>query len=280
MSRPIDPRVAERLAELQKAAIDAWPGVTVPADAFAAYVVERLPAEGEVLEALSSLRTRELYLTCACSRGDKAALAAFDATYLGPVGHELERVGYSSAVVEDALQVVRDRLFVGDSIVDYAGRGDLGRWVRAAAARAAIRVGEKEKSRGTVRVDDAVLEIMSSSEHDIELDFLKRTYGREFERAAREAFNGMTPRDRNLLRYYFVRRLTIDELATVYRIHRATVARQVKKANAELVEKTRLCLAAALGIPPSDVSSILRLIQSQIELVLGNILGSTALEGR
>src|SRR5262249_35124010 len=161
----------------------------------------------------------------------------------------------------DAKQILRRRLFVGDAgrgprIVDYRGRGELSRWVRASAVRIALRL-LRQTGRQGVSVDRSVLETLSDPAQDPELDFLNGAYGGEFEVALRAAFEGLAARDRSLLRYHFGKGLSIDELGVLYRVHRATAARRLERVNAALARATRDRLAEQLGLSRAEVSSVL-----------------------
>jgi RNA polymerase sigma-70 factor, ECF subfamily len=81
-------------------------------------------------------------------------------------------------------------------------------------------------------------------------------------------------RQRNLLRQHILDELTIDDLARLYRVHRATCARWLADARADLGKQTRKRLMSALGMPTSDVDSLLRFLDSDIELSISRILMS------
>jgi RNA polymerase sigma-70 factor (ECF subfamily) len=266
------------LASALREAEEAWPDLRVGPEAFMAYLAPRLDDDLEA--SVRAVRAPDLYLACACAAGDAAAIAAFERVCFGEIDDVLAKMGLSAAGADDVKQLLRRRFFVGEEgraprILHYAGKGELRRWVRAAAVRAALRVLRQAK-RGAVSVDDALLEAVSEPAQDPELDFLKRTYGKAFEAALREAYESLAPREKNLLRYYFGEGLSIDELGVVYRVHRATAARRVQKVNAELAAETRRRLAARLGLSGADVSSVLRLVRSQIERALRGILNARA----
>ncbi len=269
--------VERELSAIVSVGESAWPELRVETAEFVAYVTDRLDPSGPVLDSLRGVRARDIYLACACSTGDLRAIAAFERSYMSGIDAALDRMGVSEDVRDDAKQVLRRRFFVAEDgrlprIGDYSGRGDLRRWVRASAVRAAFRI--MRKSKAPLAVDDSVLEALAAPGQDLELNFLKQTYGKAFEQALRLAFGELVPRDRNLLRYYFGKGLTIDALSVLYRVHRATAARRVQKANAELVARTRDALARHLGIRHADVSSILRLIRSQIERTLSGLMAA------
>lgn len=81
----------------------AWPGVVVPRAAFDAW-----------LEGRDATRSDELYLACACVRGDTTAIKTFEARYFGPVTAAVSRFG-SDTFVDDVKQELRQRLFFGVS---------------------------------------------------------------------------------------------------------------------------------------------------------------------
>jgi RNA polymerase sigma-70 factor (ECF subfamily) len=284
--------VEEALAEAVRAAEEAWPGFRLPREAFVAYLSERLTepcddvrratsarrlrVEDDLAGAIRAIRARDLYLACACAWGEPNAVLAFERACLAEVDDVLARMRIPRAMCDDAKQILRRRLFVGDAgrgprIVEYAGRGELSRWVRASAVRIALRL-VKQAGKGGASVDRSVLEALSDPAQDPELDFLKRSYGGEFEAALRAAFDDLAVRDRNLLRYHFGKGLSIDELGVLYRVHRATAARRLERANTELAQRTRDHLAERLGLSRAEVSSVLRLIRSQIERTLAGLL--------
>ena len=82
-------------------------------------------------------------------------------------------------------------------------------------------------------------------------------------------------RQRNLLRQHILDELTIDDLARLYRVHRATCARWLADARADLGKHTRKKLVVALGLAnKDDMDSMLRFLDSDIELSISKILMS------
>lgn len=60
-----------------------------------------------------------------------------------------------------------------------------------------------------------------------------------FQLAFRDAVNALTSRERNLLRYHYLSDLSIDQIGTLYHVHRATAARWVAQARERLISDTR-----------------------------------------
>ncbi len=261
----------QELAEAIRVAREAWSGVELPPAAFAQWLSERLRPG----QAVGTLRTSDLYLACGCAAGDQRALRYFEEEILSTVDAALRRLGISGETIDETKQLLRRRLFIGEDgapprITDYSGRGELRSWVRVVAVRAALR--SHRRPKGQVDVDSSVIRAVASPRGDLELDYLKRHYAAEFERALRDALAQLTARDRNVLRYYYAERLSIDAIGTVYRTHRATAARWVRRAVDALVDSTRRLMTARLSASGSDVSSIMRLIQSELEPALRAVL--------
>src|SRR5262249_4210651 len=154
------------LSEIMRAARAAWPGIVVADDEFVAYLAARLPAGDDAVAALGALRTNDLFLACACARGDAAALRAMESGPLGEVAAAVARSGLRGVPIEDVMQTVRRVLFVASAdapprIADYRGTGDLRSWLRITAVRAALKLLRKE--RHEVAVDDEVLAALPSA---------------------------------------------------------------------------------------------------------------------
>lgn len=262
------------LRDVLSAARDAYPTIDLPAEAFLAYLGERLPADVPTQLAVPQIRAVDLYLACACARGDVRALAAFDDHCVRPLDRVLSRMGIDADVIAEIQQNLRDRILVGDGkrpkIVDYAGRGDLRAWVRVMAVRWALR--QRVRARRELPVEDDELLQRLVSTGDPATDHAKGLYRREFQRAFEDALRTLPTRELTLLRQHYVDELTIDELAALYRVHRATAARQLVRARALVLEATRARMMSELQVQPHELDSIMRMIQSQIEISLRGAL--------
>ena len=81
-------------------------------------------------------------------------------------------------------------------------------------------------------------------------------------------------RERNLLKQHLIDGLTVDELATMYRAHRSTCARWLVDARDALGRATRRALSDKLGPREAQLESVLRFVDSDIELSISRILKS------
>ena len=196
----------------------------------------------------------------------------------------LARMRLPAARTSDVKQLVRQRLFVTDTplvvggvsfhgkIAEYAGRGDLRRWVRSVAVRTCL----NELRRGKNEIltdDDQLIARLPVGGDDPELAYMKRTYAGEFKAAFAEALTQLGPREQTLLRYHHVDSLNIDEIGAIYRVHRVTAFRWLEKAKAQLVEATLTSLRTRLRVSAGELESVLRLIRSQVHLSLIRHLG-------
>jgi RNA polymerase sigma-70 factor, ECF subfamily len=269
-----EPTLDARLDELLRAARAAWPGVIVADGEFLAYLAARLPAGDEPLAAL---RTSDLYLACACVRGEAAALRAIEAGPMSEVASAVARSSLRGVAIDDVMQTVRRALFVASDdgpprIAEYRGSGDLRAWLRVTAVRAALKLLRKE--RHEVPLEDEALATLPSAAPDVELDFVKRQYRTGFKRAFLESMASLEARDQNLLRQHFLDDLSIDQLGALHRVHRSTVARWITRAQTTLFERTKRLLMKQMKVSRSECDSIIHMAQSQLHITLRSLVAS------
>jgi RNA polymerase sigma-70 factor (ECF subfamily) len=251
----------------------AWPAIEVSVDAFFAYLAERLPAADDPAAALGALHVADLYLACGCAHGDAAAIAAFDVHCLSVVDRALAKLGLDAATIDEVKQRLRRSLLVPEPgaprIVGFAGRGALRSWVRVLAVHEAWAM--LRTVRGHAEAEDRLVDLASAGASP-ELEYLKRMYRQDFERAFRAAIQALSARERTLLRQHFLDGVGINELAAVYRVHRATIGRWLENAREAVLGSTRRNLMESLDVPRAEIESILRLVLSQVELNLRPLL--------
>ena len=146
----------------------------------------------------------------------------------------------SGEMIDEAMQRLRTSLIVGDSgqprLMQYAGRGPLRAWVGIAAARTALMMRRSQKrAREVVGDDDWTSSLAMISTNNPELELLKRQYAAAFAVALRDAVGELEARLRSVLKMSYVDGLSIDEIGTIYAVHRATAARWYNRARAALI---------------------------------------------
>jgi RNA polymerase sigma-70 factor (ECF subfamily) len=246
------------------AARAAWPTVHLTDEELVDYLG---PAGSEAIRA-DAARAQDLYLACACVAGQPAALALFDKHYLAQVAGHVGRVTQSQDAVHEALQTLRVRLFVGSGgqpprIRQYHGQGTLLGWVKIAAVRVAIDLARLRDPAAPS--SEPISELNLAASRDPELEYIRARYQGDFAAAVREAFATLSTEARSVMRMYILERMNIAEIGAVVGVHRATIARWIAAARAQLLEETRARLRKRLGSSTSEVESLLRLLDSQLE---------------
>lgn len=262
------------LCDVVSTAAAAFPDVDVPADGFVRHLIEKLPAGKPPVEAILGLRGPDLYLAYACSRGEPAALAVFEATFASELKIVLSRARSGGLDPLDVRQVCLEKLFAAErpKIAEYSGQGDLRGWLRVTLLRTLIDMARKRGSRAEAS-EEQILEVPAPG-NDPELEYLKRLYRGEFKRAFEEAALALSAEDRNVLRYHYAHGLTIDQIGALYSVHRATAARRVAKARAELLAETRRRLGTRLKLSSDELDSVMRMIESDVHMSLTRVLGA------
>ena len=266
--------LARAWAQAWSQAREGWPAVALDEGLFAAWVADRLPPEHDALAGLGVLRVADLYLACACVRGQSDALRAFADSFGAQLEAAARRGGASQP--DEVVARLRERLLVGPKakLRDYAGTGPLGRWLKIACQRLAIDMGRSDRVRGhDAGGSDGELVDRLGGE-DPELDLLKQRYREVFKQAFAEAMTALTPRARTMLRLHLLHGLSIDEIAPMHDVHRATAARWLAAARTEVLEGSRARLGALLAADAREVESIMHLIASRLDVSIARHLES------
>jgi RNA polymerase sigma-70 factor (ECF subfamily) len=271
------PELAEELASAIRRAREAWPGNEVDDERFAAELARRVPAGSSPAQALASIHVADVYLAVACALGNAFALAEFDRRHAPEIRSTVTRMGFSQSIADETLQVMREELFVvaparEPRILNYAGASELRSWLRAVAARTGLRVGREPRHK-TTELHEA---LSAANDDDLEIDYLKRTYGDLFQQVFAEALAGLEASERLLLKQRFSHQLSIEDLARLYGVHGSTASRRVTDARERLLMAVRDGMMQRLNVGRAEVSSILRLIHSQLDITLSSLAGAGA----
>lgn len=269
----------ERALELRlKAALEharaKHPEVQVPDDAFVRHLAARAGPKAPFATDLARLDVAGLYLACGCLQGDESAIRVFRERYGKDMRAKLHAARIDPRVVEDVAQTLEVRLFLGRTsgvplLAQFSGHGKLHKWLHVSAIREALRAQSQVRREipwHDVSSDDDVV-----VDGDPELGLMKRTYQQAFRECFRRAFASLSPKDRNVLRYYYEHRLSIDELGRLFDVHRATAARWVTSIRERLTDGIREELKATLRVSEDELESILRLARSQLEISLRSL---------
>jgi RNA polymerase sigma-70 factor (ECF subfamily) len=268
----IDSDLDPVLAEQYREAAAAWPAFHLPRVRYDEHVWTRVRARASepADRVIRTMPAVDLYLAAACCDGDAAALAAFRDTFVPTMRQALGKLGMSASTIDEAVQQVLVMVLVGDGrppqLAEYGGRGTLRSWLRTIA----VRTGRRMLGLEAAAAGEDELAELPAAVADPELALLRSQHRDQVRSAFASAFAALGERERNVLRQYYIDALTIDQLAALYQVNRATTARWVAGARLAVVTKTREQLVA-LGVAAGEVDSIIRLVRSQLDVSVREI---------
>jgi RNA polymerase sigma-70 factor (ECF subfamily) len=108
---------------------------------------------------------------------------------------------------------------------------------------------------------------------DQETSYLRESCWADFKAALAEAFAGLQPRQRNVLRCH-LQGLTAEQIGRMYRVHRVTVARWLSAIRFELLESTRAGLRDRLAGDDRAIDSIFRMVDLDLTASLTRLVGA------
>lgn len=272
---PPEPNEADEAA-LLAAARRQHPELLVEAAEFARHLAA-IRARTGVEAAQLATHAGDLYLACACTIGDPAALARFEAQCLPAARAAIGRIDGQPQFVAEVAQDLRERLLVRDDsggpprIARYDGRGPLLSWVRTAAVRLALdRLREQQRSVEQPADEEALCAAVDDQAPEEGL--IRRHYREHFHKAFAAALLALSARERTILRLQLLDGLTEEQIGIMYGAHRVTIARWLGRARRQLLDETRRQLAEMLGLGPGQLESVTGLVPSRLDLSLSRLL--------
>jgi RNA polymerase sigma-70 factor (ECF subfamily) len=265
------PSLADALATLAVEGRAAWPGIEPVAPlALAAWIGRRGDAG-----ALDRARAGDWTLVVACAAGSPRALAALDGRLVPAVTPALRRLRLDDDAIDDVLSRFRVALVVGPEggeplLHRYGGRGELFGWLRVAAARDGLKA-----QRGPRVVEEEAAELAGrvADGSDPDAAYQSELYAPLFRDAFTAAIAALEPRERALLAQHHLDGLSIDRLAELHGVHRATAARWLAAARERLVAATRRVFRERAGLDPAGCESVMRRLRADLDLTLRRVLG-------
>lgn len=255
--------------------------------AFFTHLARHLGGSGApITEAsIASVRAPDLWLAFRCASNDEAAMREFHARYREDIRRALAGVRVVGMDVEDLAQELARRMFVGEEpkIAEYSGRGDLRAWVRIVATRFSLDMARSKKNTADTPTDttrfDAITSgaaaLGSSSLGDApDQAYFRRLYRKEVASAIELGLRELDAEERNALREHYARGLSVDQMAAVHGIHRATAARRVQRARESLVASVKRILDERHGLRGRELVSVMGLVRSQLHLTMDRVLAT------
>lgn len=216
--------------------------------------------------------TRDKQLAEALARGDAAALEQFERDHLSKVELFLGRYRLPHDVLDEVKQRTRERLFVArdgapPKIAQYAGHKPLDAWLRVVVM--SVYQNLRRASRDHANVDEMPLAELAALSPELQL--VRHRMNQVFKTCLKDGFDALSADHRQLLRLKFGQQLSLDAMAVVRGVHRATIARQTNQAKAALWKALTDRLRTQLGLAVPEVEALAAELQSRLELSLSGL---------
>jgi RNA polymerase sigma-70 factor (ECF subfamily) len=223
----------------------------------------------------------ELVLAKALGEGSTQASQVFEKRYLAPLAPRLARLRLSDTELDEVKQRTREKLLVRSPgarlrIEDYAGEGRLAGLIQVTATREALSL--YRKKRRETSLDEGAL--APAFDFDPGIEMLKGRARDAFREAFATAVAGLEPRERNLLRLHLLGGVTLEKLAELHAVHRATIVRWLAAAREQVARDTESAVGRALELQGTELESVMNAIRSRMDLSVERLFRSQAAETR
>jgi len=241
-----DPELESQLRRVLAQARETHRDLPLDDELFVAFLAERTP--------LDTTHVEDLYLACAVLHNVPGAAERLERLFVAQIPKAIARIDRSPTFITEIQQRVRAKLVIGDGrprIGEYQARGSLAAFVRIAAIREALM---DKRATARQRLDYEEPEAIATG--DATLELVRREYRPEFQEALRTALATLERNERSALRMSFIDNLSIDEIGRLFRVHRATAARWILRAQERVRALTRAELQKRLRLTESEVNSL------------------------
>lgn len=162
-------------------------------------------------------------------------------------------------------------------IRQYSAKGPLVGWLQVVVVRMAQKRATTPATRaGDGELESTVLRDLEQSGAGLEVHVLRSRFHGALGAALRLAANKLTEREQSLLRLHYVDGVGLHELARAYQVHRATISRWLLAARDAYLVATRDELSSRTGIAKLEVDSLVRTLQSHVEVSLRSVFSRSA----
>jgi RNA polymerase sigma-70 factor (ECF subfamily) len=168
------------------------------------------------------------------------------------------------------LQIVRAKLLSGalPRIGTYAASGPIEAWVRMIVIRAAVDLLRQPRlANGDAALAEIATDIFPV---DVTIDAAKQVP--RLREAVTAALGVLAAEERMLLKLHYLDGVSLDRLAALLRVHRATVVRQIATVRRKIVIEVGNNLGTRFGTRPSELRSLWRTFGEQVQVTLSRLL--------
>ncbi len=196
-----------------------------------------------------------------------AADAAQGLKQSGTFGRELASLLTARLLVASGADLPR--------VATFAGRSGLSTWLKSAAVRAGINLLESNR-----RDFGSLRDSHPANELPLEAQLMRRRYAPVFTAALEGALRELPRDERALLRLVFIEGLSLEQVGRIRAAHKSTVSRQVTRIRRGLLEAVRKHLSDTLGLSKPELSSLIRLLESQLEFSVERAFAESSSDDR
>ncbi|MGH1347775.1 MAG: sigma-70 family RNA polymerase sigma factor [Nannocystales bacterium] len=251
--------VEESVSSALAAVREDCPGIHVDEAGFHAYARARPDAVHWV----------DLCLAYAALEGDPPACRHVRTQHQRLIDTAMNRAGLTAPEVSDASQGLWSKLLVADPdgtaarLDRYHGSGPLSAWLRICATREAVDA--RRRRRAYEPLSDITEQLVATS-GDLEHALAVAESRERVQEALRATLIGLPVRFQNVLRHRFIDRLTSEDLAQLYGVHRATVDRWLIRARDTVLRGTRRRLELELDLRLDSALSLINAVVGRLEM--------------
>jgi len=283
------PDHAERFVAALAEARTRWPDAPAPIDerderdehherasapSFTSFILERARAQPDLAIALPRLRLDDAFLAWWCTTRASAAITAFEQLHADELRRLLQRFHRLDA--DELRQQLRVKLFIGSDtapprIREFSGFGFLANWFRVVATRTFLDAARTRQRERSDELPDDLLDALVDAKASPRAAALRGQVIAALRSSMRAALATLPARDRTFLRHTLLDRLTLEQIAETYGVHRVTVSRAVGQARTKLRELALAHAVAELGVSPETLASAVRELASDLDMSLATL---------
>jgi RNA polymerase sigma-70 factor, ECF subfamily len=232
--------------------------------------VDPVPLDEEAL--------REEFLRLACLDGVPGAIATFELEYLEPLHAILERRCGDAALADEALQLMRHKLLLGDvpRLSSYQSTGHLRAWLQVVAVRTCQDLARQRGARWAREVP--LLHQLPDPGGELDSQLIKNEVDEMFAVALREVVLTLPDGERHALRMHVLAGWNVSQIGEALQIHRATAARWIASAKQRLNDNVRELLQQRLDLSEAELERVFSLMNSRLDLRLSQVFRTVSAE--
>lgn len=275
---PIDAgAIVATSASLDAPTVDAAP----PSNDFVGYIVDQARIQPDLPAALPRLRLDDAFLAWWCATGASQAITAFEQLHADELRRLLLRFHRLDA--DELRQQLRVKLFLGSDnapprIREFSGFGFLANWFRVVATRTFLDAARTRQRERSDELPDDLLDALVDAKASPRSAALRGQVIAAIKSSMRAALASLPARDRTFLRHTLLDRLTLEQIAETYGVHRVTVSRAIGQARIKLRELALAHAVAELGVSPETLASAVRELATDLDMSLATLFPQQVVE--